>query len=692
MVKTNAPGKVKIGKITFDTNALPDQFDELDLIYRPKLQVLPDTMDRRAGQPIPDQLGQSCTGHAVAALIDTVLSTPFAKKPAHGAPRKPPAKRVSPYMLYAMARRYDEYPGDADIGSSLRGAFKGWYYHGVCDIDTWGYKDKAERRNFEDPGFLDHCWKTPLGAYYRVNSRRIDDMQSAITELNGIAASAAIHAGWIEPEVVKIRRKPNRVIKRFGDQIGGHAFLIAGYNDIGFLVQNSWGLTWGDGGYATLPYEDWEDNGYDAWVARPGVPQVGKAQRRRVVVPTGRTLVTASGPNTGRLKSFVIDVTKGGRLSDKGKVSSSPTQLKGLATDMEAKHDEWVKQELAANPGAKPKRRVVFYAHGGLVGEAGGVAIADRMINWWLQNHIYPVHIVWESDALTTIFSFLDHIKEVLPFGGWFDGFWEALDRKIEGGGRKIQQLWEEMKHNAELASAPIIGGRPAVDEPGVTQFIQLLKAYRARRPEIEIHLVGHSAGSVVLAAVVERLVAEGIPVESMQLMGGAIPVDEFIDKVVPAIQAPPNKAGVRRFTAYDLTDSAELDDTCPSPPIVIYHKSLLYFVSRALEPARDEFEKPMVGLSKFVPQQYTLKDGSRKRLIDVIGGPSNLVVAPTNEPNTPVDSQSKAKGHAEFDDDPETMTSVVLRILQTRNLSAVKPYPKGGMPTGSVVGAVDAS
>jgi predicted alpha/beta hydrolase family esterase len=683
MVKTNAPSRVTIAGKKFDTNALPDQFDENDLVYRPKLQVLPTSVDRRAGQPISDQLGQSCTGQAVAALINTVLSTPFAKEPAHGAPRKPPPEPVSPYMLYAMARRYDEYPGDADIGSSLRGAFKGWYYHGVCRLPTWNHNDKAEKRNFEDPAFLDECWQTPLGAYYRVNSRRIDDMQSAITELNAIAASAAIHAGWIEPEVETGGRKPNHVIKRFGDQIGGHAFLIAGYNDRGFLVQNSWGTKWGDRGYATLPYEDWLYNGYDAWVARPGVPQVGNSQRRRVVVPAGRTLVTGTGPNVGRLKSFVIDVTKGGRLSDKGKVSSSPTQLKGLAADMETKHDEWAKQELAANPNARPKRRLVFYAHGGLVGEAGGIAVADRMINWWLQNHIYPVHIVWESDALTTIFSFLDHIKEVLPFGGLLDGFWEALDRRIEGGGRKIQQLWEEMKHNAELASAPLTAGRPAVDEPGVTQFITLLKSYRARRPEVEVHLVGHSAGSVVLAAVVERLMAEGIPVESMQLMGGAIPVDEFMDKVAPSIQAPPNQPGVRRFTAYDLTDDAELDDTCPSPPIVIYHKSLLYFVSRALEPAPAEFEKPMVGLSKFVPQLYTMKDGSRKRLIDVIGGPSNLVIAPTNEPNAPVDSLSKAKGHADFDDDPDTMTSVVLRIMQTRDITTVKPYPRGGMPTG---------
>lgn len=35
----------------------------------------------------------------------------------------------------------------------------------------------------------------------------------------------------------------------------GHAMLIVGWNDSGFIVQNSWGKNWGDNGYAILPYE-----------------------------------------------------------------------------------------------------------------------------------------------------------------------------------------------------------------------------------------------------------------------------------------------------------------------------------------------------------------------------------------------------------------------------------------------------
>lgn len=673
MVKTNAPSEFQVGDLAIKTNALPDPFDEMDLIYRPKLAPLPPEVDQRASVPVLDQTGQSCTGHAVAGLIDTVLSELLPDEPEHGAPRRA-TTNVSPYMLYALARRYDEFPGEADVGSSLRGAFKGWYHHGVCSDATW--PAGAETPDLDDPDFVTECLRTPLGAYYRVNARRIDDMQSAITELNAIAASAAVHEGWRTPTPRPHGpRGPISVIERSSQVLGGHAFLIAGYNDVGFLVQNSWGTDWGDGGYATLPYEDWLDNAYDAWVGRPGVPQVGVRQGRRVVVAGGRSLVATSGPNLARLKKYVIDVTAGGRLSTQGKVTSSPAQLQEIADAMAAQHDLWVTQT------GKPDRRLVLYAHGGLVGEDGGISIADRMIDFWRANHVYPVHIVWESDPLTTIFSSLDHVKELLPFGGLLDGFWEALDTRLEGVGRNIRPLWAEMKANARAASGPLTKAQPS-EQPGVTLFIELLKKYRETHPELEIHLVGHSAGSVVLAAVVERLTAAKIPVESLQLMGGALRVDDFLEQVVPALPTAPGGTGmVRRFTTYDLADKAELDDVCPGPPVpAVYHKSLLAFVARSLEQLPGNFEVPMVGLEKSVRLSYRMADGVMHPLIDVIGGPGALVVAPNSA--SQADSRSKAKGHGEFDDDPDTMTSVILRIKGSTDLGSVKPYPRGGMPT----------
>lgn len=234
------------------------------------------------------------------------------------------------------------------------------------------------------------------------------------------------------------------------------------------------------------------------------------------------------------------------------------------------------------------------------------------------------------------------------------------------------------MKANARAASDPLHGGTPET-QPGVTLFLDRLQLYRQKHlADMKIHLVGHSAGSVVLASVVERLDAMGIPIDSMQLMGGAIRVDEFVTSVVSRLAGAPGGTGaLKRFAAYDLTDQKELDDTCPAHP-AIYHKSLLYFVARSLEQTPGNFEVAMAGLSKDLPVAYRMPDGSQGSLLNAIGGAGNLIVAPTTA--GPVDARSQAHGPADFDDDPDTLTSVILRIRSTQDIAAVTPYRRGGI------------
>jgi len=86
------------------------------------------------------------------------------------------------------------------------------------------------------------------------------------------------------------------------------------------------------------------------------------------------------------------------------------------------------------------------------------------------------------------------------------------------------------------------------------------------------------------------------------------------------------------------------------------------------------------VGLEKSLGVVYTMPDGLPHPLSFAMGGALNVVLAPNSA--TAADSRSKAKGHGEFDDDPDTMTSVVLRIRRSNDLSSVIPYPKGGMPS----------
>lgn len=53
--------------------------------------------------------------------------------------------------------------------------------------------------------------------------------------------------------------------KGFNDQaLGGHAISIVGYNKDGLIIRNSWGTSYGKGGYSLMKYTDF-DNFFELW-------------------------------------------------------------------------------------------------------------------------------------------------------------------------------------------------------------------------------------------------------------------------------------------------------------------------------------------------------------------------------------------------------------------------------------------
>jgi acetyl esterase/lipase len=669
MAKTVAPGEITIPQIdTFAANALPDPFDERDLEYRPRLQPLPAELDQRTGfskRYVMRQVGSSCTGHALAAVINTVLS----RGSGDGRRSRPPqAPHVSPYMLYHLARRYDEFAGEDDAGSSLRGALKGWFNHGIIPEDRWPFLDMDPAPDLDDEELRELGRQWPLGTFYRVNPFRLDDMQSAITELNAICASAVVHDGWVEPQIMRRNGETLHVIARRVDakQLGGHAFALVGYNEVGFLVQNSWGTDWGKAGFATLPYEDWLDSAYDAWVTRPGVPKTPFASgRTRTAAGTGGELVTAPAPDLKRLANYVVNLGNQGLLSTSGSFVSTPAQIDRAFEHMERWHDQWLAQD-----GAPRERHVLLYAHGGLNAEDQGLRSAQRNVNWWLNNRIYPLFFAWQSGPAETLMNQLaDKVKVRFPFGLGFD-FMEALDRGVELLARQsFRWMWEEMKENARAASGPIGNQSDVVwpptsaaqtamaQMPGASLTVLRLAEYvrQHQDEQVLVHLVGHSAGAIFHAALLQRLVEAGMPVASMALLAPALRVDEFERDILPHLGT---NGGVRRFAVFNLSNQRELDDACGASGVDVYHKSLLYLVSRALEQRPNgQSEAPLLGMERFFDRPPG--GGSLRRRIEARGGVCVFSPAALAD-----NSRSEATSHGGFAGDSRTMTSVVVRAL----------------------------
>lgn len=228
----------KSAKRTLD--ARPDTLDFRDLMYVPTLIEVPT--ERPLAEfmtfkvPVLDQKAEgACTGFGLATVAHYLLKR-----------RKtyPDPTPVSPRMIYQMAKRYDEWPGEDYSGSSARGAMKGWHKHGICSEGKWRYSSNSKDVRLTEERCADAVQR-PLGAYFRVNHKDLVAMHAAISEVGVLYATAMVHAGWQNAA-------RDGLIKFSQDVIGGHAFAIVAYDRDGFWIQNSWGTDWGKGGFGKI--------------------------------------------------------------------------------------------------------------------------------------------------------------------------------------------------------------------------------------------------------------------------------------------------------------------------------------------------------------------------------------------------------------------------------------------------------
>ena len=127
-------------------DARPDTTDFRDAMYVPTLIEVPthiplgDYLEYEV--PILDQGREgACTGFGLAAVAN------YLQLRRKVVPDKVP---VSARMLYHMARRYDEWPGEDYEGSSARGAMKGWHKHGVCREELFRSSGKDDGSGLTD--------------------------------------------------------------------------------------------------------------------------------------------------------------------------------------------------------------------------------------------------------------------------------------------------------------------------------------------------------------------------------------------------------------------------------------------------------------------------------------------------------------------------------------------------------------
>lgn len=208
--------------------------------------------------PISDQLTlNSCVANAVCDLLEVVIGLEDPSK----------VVQLSRLHLYWDARSYTRDTGK-DEGTFIRNAIDSLRTLGVCREDVWPY---VPANVFAQPPIRAYkeSLDNKISAYYRVlgtGGARLDGVEAAIRANHPVTVAAPVDNTFVA------YRGGGKVFDAPSSWVGFHAMIIVGVrvNNRGereFLLRNSWGPYWGDGGRV------WVSSGFlgstnvdDCWV------------------------------------------------------------------------------------------------------------------------------------------------------------------------------------------------------------------------------------------------------------------------------------------------------------------------------------------------------------------------------------------------------------------------------------------
>jgi C1A family cysteine protease len=210
----------------------------------------------------------SCTANAIAGAIEFDL-----------------LKQGSDFMPSRLFiyynERFMEGTVGSDAGAQIRDGIKSVASQGDCPEDQWPYDDTpADPNTGVFPPNAPAAQQPPQSCYdnavqYKVlNYQSVDqnlaDMKACLSEGYPFVYGFTVYESFESQQVAQTGDVP---LPSPGEQVlGGHAVLAVGYDDdeSKFIVRNSWGPNWGDGGYFYMPYAYLLDNNLadDFWTIR----------------------------------------------------------------------------------------------------------------------------------------------------------------------------------------------------------------------------------------------------------------------------------------------------------------------------------------------------------------------------------------------------------------------------------------
>jgi C1A family cysteine protease len=250
--------------------------DNRDVMFVPVKVTIPAAVDLMPSvTEIENQFSiGSCTSNATTTALETLSSN---------------KEDLSRLFLYYTSRLEENRLGQDGL-QTLRSAMKAASKVGLCLEDEWPYNTNAVETKPATVCFTSAASRK-ITAYERIPLNWWEDrvwyLKAALAEGLPVVIAMSVNKQIYDmkgPLAQQLYESKDTTGKRYPVE-GAHAVTIIGYDDSinGFVYANSWGKSWGDGGFGRLQYrhigevfEAWVVRGYNGAYVEKSIPEQPK--------------------------------------------------------------------------------------------------------------------------------------------------------------------------------------------------------------------------------------------------------------------------------------------------------------------------------------------------------------------------------------------------------------------------------
>lgn len=195
-------------------------------------QVLPETFELEPPKVLDQGSVGSCVAHSTATAVAKLYDKEFSRG-----------------WIYGRRDATDYLGSGMTIPRALKTAFK----EGCVPNEFFDYNlEMMDMKNLVDENLK---ILVPLAMAYKIGSyaRLYNNTEIKTALLKGlpVVIAVTVYDDYLDTDENNIIKVPTETSK----SVGGHAVTLYGWNEKGFLLQNSWGTKYGKGGREILPYE-----------------------------------------------------------------------------------------------------------------------------------------------------------------------------------------------------------------------------------------------------------------------------------------------------------------------------------------------------------------------------------------------------------------------------------------------------